>query len=130
MVRLARTVARPLVASLFIASGLEVLANSEPRAKAAKPVVDKVASVVPFAPTDPIDAVRLNAAVHLGAGVLLAAGVMSRLAALSLAVSMVPTTIAGHPFWEIDDPGKRSQQRVQFLKNTAILGGLLVLALD
>jgi putative oxidoreductase len=123
-------VARPLVASLFIVSGLEVLANPEPRAKAAKPVVDKVASVVPFAPTDPVDAVRLNAAVHLGAGLLLTAGVMSRLAALSLAVSMVPTTIAGHPFWEIDDPVKRSQQRVQFLKNAGIFGGLLVLALD
>jgi uncharacterized membrane protein YphA (DoxX/SURF4 family) len=119
-----------LVASLFIVSGLEVLANPEPRAKAAKPVVDKVASVVPFAPTDPVHAVRLNAAVHLGAGVLLAAGEMSRLAALALAVSMVPTTIAGHPFWEIDDPVKRSQQRVQFLKNTGIFGGLLVLALD
>jgi hypothetical protein len=43
---------------------------------------------------------------------------------------MVPTTVAGHPFWEIDDPVKRSQQRVQFLKNTGIFGGLLVLALD
>ena len=93
-------------------------------------VVDQVASVVPFAPTDPLDAVRLNAAVHLGAGVLLAAGVMSRLAALALAVSMVPTTVAGHRFWEIDDPVKRQQQRTQFLKNTAILGGLLVVALD
>jgi putative oxidoreductase len=129
-VKLARTVARPLLASVFIFSGLDVLANPEPRAKAAKPVVDKVASVVPFAPSDPVDAVRLNAAVHLGAGVLLAAGVMSRLAALALAVSMVPTTVAGHPFWEIDDPVKRSQQRVQFLKNTGILGGLLVIALD
>jgi putative oxidoreductase len=119
-----------MLATVFIASGLDVLANPEPRAKAAKPVVDKVAAVVPFAPTDPVDAVKLNAAVQLGAGVLLAAGVMSRLAATALAVSMVPTTIAGHPFWEIDDPVKRSQQRVQFLKNTGILGGLLVLALD
>lgn len=119
-----------MIASVFIVSGLDVLANPEPRAKIAKPVVDKVASVVPFAPTDPVDAVRLNAAVHLGAGVLLAAGVMSRLAALALAVSMVPTTVAGHPFWEIDDPVKRSQQRVQFLKNLGILGGLVVLAFD
>ena len=122
--------ARPMLAGVFVVAGLDVLANPEPRAKVAKPVVDWVASVVPFAPTDPIDAVRLNAAVHLGAGVLLAAGVMSRLAALALAVSMVPTTVAGHPFWEIDDPVNRSRQRTQFLKNTAILGGLLVVALD
>ena len=128
--RLGRTVARPLLAGVFIASGLDVLANPEPRAKVAKPVVDRVAAVVPFAPTEPVDAVRLNAAVHVGAGVLLAAGVMSRLSALALAVSMVPTTVAGHPFWEIDDPLKRQQQRTQFLKNTAIFGGLLVVALD
>jgi uncharacterized membrane protein YphA (DoxX/SURF4 family) len=119
-----------MLASVFILSGLDVLANPEPRAKAAKPVVDMVASVVPFAPTDPVDAVKLNAAVHLGAGALLAAGVMSRLAATALAVSMVPTTVAGHPFWEIDDPVKRAQQRVQFLKNLGILGGLLVVAFD
>src|ERR1700704_479078 len=119
-----------MLASVFIASGLDVLATPEPRAKLAKPVVDKVGSVVPFAPTDPVDAVRLNAAVHLGAGVLLAAGVMTRLAALSLAVSIVPTTIAGHPFWKAEDPVNRRRERVQFLKNTAILGGLLVVALD
>jgi putative oxidoreductase len=128
--KVVRTIARPMLASVFIASGLDVLANPEPRAKAAKPVVDMVASVVPFAPADPVDAVRLNAAVHLGAGVLLAAGLMPRLAATALAVSMLPTTVAGHPFWEIDDPAKRSQQRVQFLKNLGILGGLLVVAFD
>jgi putative oxidoreductase len=129
-VKVVREIARPMLAGVFIASGLDVLANPEPRAKAAKRVVDLVASVVPFAPADPVDAVRLNAAVHLGAGVLLAAGVMSRLAATALAVSMVPTTVAGHPFWEIDDPVKRVQQRTQFLKNLGILGGLLVVAFD
>jgi uncharacterized membrane protein YphA (DoxX/SURF4 family) len=119
-----------MIAGAFVVGGLDVLANPEPRAKMAKSVVDRVASVVPFAPTDPVDAVRLNAAVHVGAGALLAVGVMSRLAALALAVSMVPTTVAGHPFWEIEDPVNRSRQRTQFLKNTAILGGLLVVALD
>src|SRR5438132_11805860 len=58
LMRLSRTIARPLVAAIFIASGLEVLANPEPRAKVAKPVVDRVASVVPFAPSDPLDADR------------------------------------------------------------------------
>src|SRR3989442_13405560 len=95
--RLGRRVARPLLAGVFIASGLDVLANPKPRAKVAKPVVDRVAAVVPFAPTEPVDAVRLNAAVHVGAGVLLAAGVMSPLSGLALAGSLVPTTDAGHP---------------------------------
>src|SRR5256885_15719264 len=130
LMKFSRTIARPLVASLFIASGLEVLANPEPRAKVAKPVIDKVASVIPFAPRDPVDAVRLNATVHLGAGVLLAAGVMSRLGALTLVASMGPTPVGGDPLWGVDDPAKRPQPRTQFLQKSAILGGALGLALQ
>ena len=119
-----------MLAGVFIAGGMDVLANPEPRAQMAKPVVDRVAAAIPGAPTDPITAVSLNALVYAGAGGLLAAGIFPRLAALALAGSMVPTTFGGHRFWEHDDPVKRAQQRTQFLKNTAILGGLLITALD
>ncbi len=61
---------------------------------------------------------------------LLAAGVVPRLAAMALAASIIPTTAAGHRFWEIDDPQRRAQQRTHFLKNAAILGGLLIAAFD
>jgi uncharacterized membrane protein YphA (DoxX/SURF4 family) len=125
-----RTIARPMLAGVFIAGGMDVLAKPEPRAAMAKPVVDKIASVVPGAPTDPVTAVSLNALVHVGAGGLLAAGVVPRLAALVLAGSIVPTTFGGHRFWEEQDPAQRARQRTQFLKNTAILGGLLITALD
>jgi putative oxidoreductase len=128
--RFVRTLARPLMAGVFIVGGLDVLSKPEPRAQLAKPIVDKVAAKVPVAPSDPVAAVNLNALVHVGAGGLLAAGILPRLAALALAGSLVPTTLAGHRFWEIEDPSKRSQQRTQFLKNTAIFGGLLVVALD
>ena len=125
-----RTLARPMLAGVFIAGGLDVLANPEPRAKLAKPVVDRVAAVVPLAPSDPKAAVALNAAVQIGAGSMMAAGILSRLAALALATSLVPTTLAAHRFWEFEDPALRSRHRVEFLKNSAILGGLLVVALD
>ena len=128
--RLVRTVARPMLAGVFIAGGMDVLANPEPRAKLAKPVVDKVAAFVPLAPSDPKAAVALNAAVHVGVGSMLAAGILPRLAAVALATSLVPTTLAAHRFWELEDPALRSRQRVEFLKNCAILGGLLVVALD
>jgi putative oxidoreductase len=129
-VRIVRTVARPLLAGVFIAGGMDVLGNPEPRAKLAKPVVDKVAAVLPFAPSDSKAAVTLNAAVHIGAGGMLAAGILPRLAALALATSLVPTTLAAHRFWELEDPAQRSRHRVEFLKNSAIFGGLLVMALD
>jgi putative oxidoreductase len=128
--RFVRSVARPMLAGVFIAGGMDVLANPEPRAKLAKPVVDKVAAAVPFAPSDPQAAVMLNAAVHIGAGSMLAAGILPRLAALALATSLVPTTLAADRFWELEDPAARSRQRTQFLKNSAIFGGLLVVALD
>ena len=128
--RLVRTIARPMLAGIFIAGGMDVLANPEPRATLAKPVVDRVAAAIPVAPSDPKAAVTLNAAVHIGAGSMLAAGVLPRLAALALATSLVPTTLAAHRFWDLEEPAERSRQRTQFLKNTAIFGGLLVVALD
>ncbi|TMC41969.1 MAG: DoxX family membrane protein [Chloroflexi bacterium] len=128
--KVVRTIAQPMLAAVFIAGGMDVLKNPEPRAKLAKPVVDWVASTVSMAPRDPVAAVKLNAMVQLGAGGMLAAGILPRLAALALATSVVPTTVAGHRFWEIEDPVQRARQRTQFLKNTAILGGLLLAALD
>src|ERR1700737_5671254 len=125
-----RTIARPMLAGVFIAGGMDVLAKPGPRAEMAKPVVDKIASVVPGAPPAPVTAVSLNALVHVGAGGLLAASIVPRLTALVLAGSIVPTTFGGHRFWEEQDPAQRARQRTQFLKNTAILGGLLITALD
>lgn len=119
-----------MLAGVFIAGGMDVLANPEPRAELAKPVVDRIAAVVSFAPSDPKTAVALNAAVQIGAGSMLAAGILSRLAALALATSLVPTTLAAHRFWEFEYPALRSRHRIEFLKNSAILGGLLVVALD
>jgi putative oxidoreductase len=129
-VKIIREIARPMLAGVFIAGGMDALGNPEPLAKMAKPVVDKVAAAVPIAPADPVTAVSVNALVQIGAGGLLAAGIVPRLASLALAVSIVPTTLGGHRFWEIQDPVQRGQQRTQFLKNTAILGGLLVVAFD
>jgi putative oxidoreductase len=53
-----------------------------------------------------------------------------RLCAVLLAGSLVPTTLAGHAFWTVEDPAARKSQRVQFLKNMAMIGGLLFAVLD
>ena len=72
-------------------------------------------------------AVRVNGAVMLAGGAVLATGVCPRPAALALVAALVPTTIAGHPFWKFDGPD-RAQQLTHFLKNTGLAGGLLVAA--
>ena len=74
--------------------------------------------------------VRVNGGVQIVAGVLLATGRFRRLACLFLMGSLIPTTYAGHRFWEETDETARSQQRMHFLKNLGLLGGLILAAVD
>jgi uncharacterized membrane protein YphA (DoxX/SURF4 family) len=123
-----RTLARPLLAGIFLVGGYGTFRDPGPRVRIAGPVLDAVAPLLPPPLRDREQLVRANAAAQMTAGACLAAGVAPRLSALFLAASMVPTTLGGHRFWEHDDAGQREQQRTQFLKNAAILGGLLAAA--
>ncbi|MFJ1592743.1 DoxX family membrane protein [Kitasatospora albolonga] len=129
-----RRVARPMLASMFISGGYGAVRDPARLAPVAEPVTDRVTEMLaPWSsllPEDPERLVRLNGAVQLGAGLLLALGRAPRLASAALAVTLVPTTLAAHRYWTIEDPEKRAAQRVQFLKNTSLLGGLLIAAAD
>ena len=85
---------------------------------------------MPILPAETEDTVRLNGAVQVVAGSMLALGMWPRLAATVLAGSLVPTTLAGHRYWEHEDQQTRAQHRIHFLKNLAVLGGLLIAAAD
>ena len=61
---------------------------------------------------------------------MLALGRFPRVSALAVAASLLPTTYAGHRFWETDDKQERTQQRIHFLKNVSMFGGLLIAAGD
>ena len=52
------------------------------------------------------------------------------ISAAALAATLVPTTAAGHRFWEEQDPAERAQQRVHFFKNVSMLGGLIIASGD
>lgn len=124
---LLRATARPLIAGIFLYGGYDAFRNAETKVPRAEKVAPKLAAPLGL-PDDTVQLVRLNAAVQLGAGTALALGWFPRLAALALAGSLVPTTVAGHPFWEETEPASKHLQRLQFFKNTAILGGLLLAA--
>lgn len=62
--------------------------------------------------------------------VVLAIGIAPRLSAAALAGLLVPTTVAGHAFWNEADAAARGQQRIQFFKNLCMLGGPLEVALS
>ncbi|MGP4018503.1 DoxX family protein [Saccharopolyspora sp. 5N708] len=132
---LIRRLARPMLAAIFIYGGIGALRDTPSHAKAAAPLLERTTTPIKDSlperfPTDPETLVRIDGAVKIGAGTLLAIGKFPRLAALLLAGSIVPTTLVGHAFWEIDDPERRANEQAHFLKNVGLLGGLLITAVD
>ncbi len=128
-----RRIARPLLASMFLVGGLDAVRHPDSKTPSAEPVTGKITALLPDSvplPSDPAQLVRINGGVQLGAGLLLTLGKLPRLSALALAASVVPTTAAGHRFWEADDEATKRNQRIHFFKNVSMLGGLLIAAAD
>jgi uncharacterized membrane protein YphA (DoxX/SURF4 family) len=120
-----RPLARPMLAAMFVYGGLDSARAPAAKVPRAEPVAPKIAEPLGL-PTDTEQLVRLNGVAQVVAGTTLALGWLPRLSALVLAGSLVPTTLAGHRFWEEDDPKARTQQTIHFLKNVGLLGGLLL----
>jgi putative oxidoreductase len=125
-----------MMASMFVVGGINALKNTDAMAMKAKKVTDRVVPLVQRAmpttpvPSDPATLVRINALTQIGAAAALATGRAPRLSSAVLAATLVPTTVAGHAFWELGDPEARTAQKVQFFKNVSMFGGLLIAAVD
>src|SRR5437763_7927285 len=104
-----RRVARPMMAAMFIHGGLDALRNPESKEEKARTVAPAVADKLGL-PEDTVTLVRINGGVMVGAGVMLAMGWFPRLAAGALAGTLVPTTLAGHRFWEETDKQVKGAQ--------------------
>jgi putative oxidoreductase len=70
----------------------------------------------------------LAIAAEAGGAILLIIGWKTRWVAWGLAIFVVIATLAAHRFWEIPDAAQMMNQRIHFLKNLSIIGGLLLLA--
>jgi putative oxidoreductase len=132
---LVRRIARPLLAAPFIYGGISTLRKPQDRVPGAAPVVEKIAETadkqLPVqVPRDVQQWVQADAAIKVAAGSLFALNKLPRVTALVLSASIVPTTLAGHRFWEHEDPTERFGQISNFLKNAGLLGGLLLAAVD
>ncbi len=127
---LARRAARAALAASFISGGIDQIRNPQPKAAPASPFVKPIADRVPQLPSDPESLVKLDGAIKVVGGLGLVFGPFARPAALLLAGSLVPTTLAGHRFWETSDPDQKQSDKIEFFKNVSLLGGLLITALD
>jgi putative oxidoreductase len=110
-----RRVGQALLSVVFVKSGFEVARNPGARVQKAEKLGVPNAEV----------AVRANGAAMVVGGAALALNKVPRLAALGLIASMIPTTIAGHPFWELEG-AERKGQEVHFAKNLGLIGGLVL----
>jgi putative oxidoreductase len=127
---LLRAVARPMLASMFVYAGGQALKEPGPRAEKAQPTADLIKKVAPDLPVNGKNLARFNGGAQLVGGLALATGRFPRLAAFGLALTLPPTTLAGHPYWNESDPGAKANQRIHFLKNVSMAGGLLMATLD
>ncbi|OFJ55410.1 DoxX family protein [Mycolicibacterium grossiae] len=131
---LIRRVARPMLATTFIARGVDSLRSPKPAADAARPTLDGLSKlpdpVGPNVPTDAETVAKVTAGVQIGAGLLLATGKLPRLASAALAFSVVPGSLGAHAFWNETDPERKANERRAFLADVSLIGGLIIAAVD
>jgi putative oxidoreductase len=122
-----------MLSAIFISSGVKILLNPDAKAEAAGRVTDRIGPLIekvdPRLPSDTRTLTQIKAGVDVVAGLLLATGHVTRPAAAALAAGLIPTTVAGHPFWA-HPKEQRAAHQTQFLKNLGLLGGLLLAAAD
>ncbi|MGR6091207.1 DoxX family protein [Brevibacterium sediminis] len=123
---LLQTAGRVFTAPIFISGGYSAVTDPAGKAAMAESTLDAIREYVPGLPDDNELLVRINGGVQILAGTTLLLGIKPRLSALALAGSLIPTTLAGHSFWEMEG-GEAKAHQTQFSKNLAALGGLLLL---
>jgi putative oxidoreductase len=108
---------RVLLSAIFILSGLGKLPHFHDIAAMMAGKGIPLASV----------ALVITLLIEIGGGLLILTGYKAKYAALVIALWLIPVTLVFHHFWGIP-AGQQQEQMVNFLKNVAIMGGLLILA--
>jgi putative oxidoreductase len=107
---------RVLLATIFILAGIQKLAAYD------QTLGYMEAQGLPFAGV----LLVLAAIVEIGGGLSILTGFLTRIGALGLLVFLVITTLVFHDFWNLAG-AERQTEMTSFLKNLAIMGGLLLL---
>ncbi len=107
-----------LFASIFVTGGWAQIQQPTQRADQAR----KLGLPVPD------ELVQASGAAMIGAALALQIAPLRRLAALLLALQLVPITFVGHRFWELEPGPSRNGHRVHFFKNLSLIGAALALA--
>ncbi|MGB6686524.1 MAG: DoxX family protein [Terracidiphilus sp.] len=117
--RNALALARVLLSLVFFANGFGII----PQGVAAKELAEHgaPAALVPLL----MIAART---IEIVGGFGLMLGVYPRIAAIAIIAFLIPATLVAHEFWSAVGTPAFAPQLLQFLKNTAMTGGLLLIA--
>jgi putative oxidoreductase len=111
--------ARVLVALVFLANGFGIIPQTQPAMELAEHGAP--AALVPL--------LMLAArTIEIAAGFGLVLGIYPQIAAIAVIAFLVPATLVAHDFWRAVGTPAFALQLLQFLKNTAMTGGLLLIA--
>ncbi|WP_257159967.1 DoxX family protein [Corynebacterium cystitidis] len=130
-----RKIARPMLASVYIADGVDSVVNSSEHVESSERFLKQVRSVVPaeyqrYVPKDAELVAQALGGTKVGAGALYALGKAPRFAAGTLAITAIPTLLGRHAFWEADSAEEKSARRNGALTSVALLGGLFLATAD
>ncbi|MDN3904031.1 DoxX family membrane protein [Arthrobacter sp. YD2] len=128
-----RLFARPLLATGFVAVGVERLRNVDQTAEQLAPTLKWIGSTVPSAASlaaNPTMVARVLGYTQVGAASLLGMGKMSRLASLLLAGTAALNAVVEYRNAEASTAQERKDRRYQLLKNLSLIGGVLLSAVD
>ncbi|HEY1255940.1 MAG TPA: DoxX family protein [Terracidiphilus sp.] len=117
--RNALAAARVLVALVFLANGFGIIPQGVPARELAEhgAPVALVASLMLGART-----------IEIVGGFGLMLGIYPQIAAIAVIAFLVPATLVAHDFWRAVGTPAYAPQLLQFLKNAAMTGGLILIA--
>ncbi|HET7501337.1 MAG TPA: DoxX family protein [Kofleriaceae bacterium] len=108
-------IGRVLFALIFVASVIGHFSDAQ--------IAQASAHGVPLATIG----VPIAGLIALAGGVSIMLGYRARFGALLLLVFLVPVTLVMHKFWGLPDPQMAMMQRINFMKNTSLIGACLMI---
>jgi putative oxidoreductase len=123
-----RHLARPLLASWFVYSGVQTYLAPEKRAAAVAADLEPALADLGVPDVSAVDVVKAHAIATTGAAASLALSRTPRTSALALAVLSAGTLSVDNAFWKETDPDKRKEGLEDFIKGAALIGGVLIAA--
>lgn len=130
-----RKIARPMLASAFVASGADMVMNSEEHHEGTKELLAQLRDILPaeyaqHVPNDPELVTKTLGGTQVATAALLALGKSPRITSAALAAVALPSMLARYAFWNTQDAREKQERRNGLLTNVALLGGLMITSAD